>query len=131
MENRKLNRKLRQRTLEIHGDGSLNDTMLRAGVDRVSGYPLGSFDRAKALFVGEEKGFIYSRINNKTVDRLEKRCAAIEGDGTEAVLATSSGMGAIHLIALYLANNGGHIVSSNRLYAGVFSFLVIYLCYCN
>lgn len=110
--------KLRPKTLEIHGGGNVTDHELRPVVDRVTAYPLGSFERAKRLFAGEEKGFIYTRINNRTVDRLEKRIAALEG--AEAGLATSSGMSAILLISLYFANGGGHIVSSNRLYGGVF-----------
>src|SRR3989344_3160163 len=110
--------KLHQKTLEIHGGGSLSDRELRPGVDRVTAYPLGDFERGKRLFAGEEDGFIYSRINNRTVDRLEKRLAALEG--AEACLATSSGMSAITLLSMYLARNGGHIVSSNRLYGGVF-----------
>lgn len=113
---------LRPKTLEIHGGGSLADSELRIGVDRVSAYPLGSFDRGTRLFAGEEDGFVYSRINNRTVDKLERRLAALEG--AEACLATSSGMSAINLLSLYLARkkNGyrGGIVSSNRLYGGVF-----------
>ncbi|OGM91645.1 hypothetical protein A3A20_01765 [Candidatus Wolfebacteria bacterium RIFCSPLOWO2_01_FULL_45_19] len=110
--------KLRPKTLEIHGGGEFSDIGLRPVVDRVTAYPLGSFERAKRLFEGSEDGFIYTRINNRTVDRLEKRIAALEGG--EAGLATSSGMSAIMLLSLYLAHSGGHIVSSNRLYGGVF-----------
>lgn len=120
MRNKKIDRKLQPKTLEIHGGGSPEDTVLRAGVDRVTAYPLGSFERGRRLFAGEEEGFIYSRINNKTVDRLERRVASIEG--AEAALATSSGMSAFDLIAKYLGHNG-HIVSSNRLYGGVFHLL--------
>lgn len=112
------NWKLRPKTLEIHGGGFLADTMLRTGVDRVVAYPLGSFTRAAKLFAGKIKGLIYSRINNATTDRLERRLASIEG--AEAALVTSSGMSAIFLISLFCAHSGGHIVSSNRLYGGVF-----------
>lgn len=110
--------KLRPKTLEIHGGGSLADLSLRPELHRVVGFSLGSFDRAKRLFEGKEEGFIYTRINNPTVDKLEKRLALLEG--AEAGLATSSGMSAIALLALHLANGGGHVVTSNRLYGGVF-----------
>ena len=109
---------LRSKTLEIHGGGSVNDTDIRPQLDRVIAFSLGSFERAKRLFEGTEEGFIYSRINNPTVDHLEKRLAAMEG--AEAGLATSSGMSAIALLALHLAHSGGHIITSNRLYGGVF-----------
>lgn len=111
-------RKLKLKTLEIHGGGSENDRDIRPGLYRTTAFPLGSFERAKKLFAGEERGFIYTRINNPSVDKLERRLAALEG--AEACLATSSGMSAITLLALHLASPGGHIVSSNRLYGGVF-----------
>ncbi|MDP3999711.1 MAG: aminotransferase class I/II-fold pyridoxal phosphate-dependent enzyme [bacterium] len=109
---------LHPNTLEIHGGGSLTDSEMRPGLHRVIGFSLGSFERAKRLFAGEEEGFIYTRVNNPTVDKLEKRLASLEN--AEAGLATSSGMSAIQLIALHLANNGGHIVTSNRIYGGTF-----------
>src|SRR3990167_3685547 len=110
--------RLRPKTLEIHGGGEISDVELRPSVHRVTAFSMGSFDRARRLFAGEEAGFIYTRINNPTVDRLERRLASLEG--AEAALATSSGMSAIQLLSLYLANSGGHVVSSNRLYGGVF-----------
>src|SRR3990167_8015882 len=82
--------KLKLKTLEIHGGGSEKDTDLRPGLYRATAFPLGSFERAKKLFAGEERGFIYTRINNRTVDRLEKRVAALEGAG--GGLSASSGL---------------------------------------
>lgn len=109
---------LRQKTLEIHGGSIEEDRNMRPGLYRTVAFPLGSFERGKRLFAGEERGFIYTRINNPSVDILEKRLAALEGG--EACLATSSGMAAINLLALHLAAPNGHIVASNRLYGGVF-----------
>jgi len=110
--------KLHSKTLEIHGGGSIGEMEIRPGLHRTIAFSLGSFDRGRRLFEGREEGFIYTRINNPTVDKLEKRLASMEG--AEAGLATSSGMAAINLLALHLAHSGGHIVSSNRLYGGVF-----------
>lgn len=110
--------KLKLKTLEIHGGASEMDSDIRPGLYRTTASPLGSFDNAKKLFSGEKRGFIYTRINNPSVDKLERRLTALEGSG--AALATSSGMAAINLLALHLAAPGGHIVSSNRLYGGVF-----------
>ena len=109
---------LRPKTLEIHGGGSLQDRELRQSVQRVVAFPLGSPQRAQKLFDGKENGFVYTRINNPTVGRLEDKIAAMEG--SEAGLATSSGMSAIKLVAEYLAHPNGHIISSNRLYGGTF-----------
>lgn len=107
----------RPKTTEIHGGETRRDTDIRSGVARVTAFPLRSFKRAERIFEGTENGFVYSRINNPTVDRLEKRLAAMEG--AESALATSSGMSAIALLVQALAH-GGHVVSSNRLYGGVF-----------
>ncbi len=73
---------------------------------------------AARLFEAKEEGFIYSRMNNPTVDVFEKRMAALEG--AEAALATSSGMSAIFMVALHLAGTGEEIVSSDRVYGGTF-----------
>lgn len=109
---------LRPKTLEIHGGGSLQDRELRQSVQRVVAFPLRSPERAGRLFKGKEEGFVYTRINNPTVDRLERKIAALEG--AEAGLATSSGMSAIELVAKYLAGFNGNIIASNRLYGGTF-----------
>lgn len=106
------------KTLEIHGGSSLTDTELRPKLDRVVAYHLKNPERARRLFSGEEEGLIYSRINNSTVESLQKRLALLEE--AEAALVTSSGMAAIDLAVSYLARNGGHLVSSNRLYGGAF-----------
>ena len=109
---------LRPKTLEIHGGGSLQDRELRQSVQRVVAFPLGSPQRAQRLFDGKENGFIYTRINNPTVGRLEDKIAAMEE--AEAGLVTSSGMSAIRLVAEYLAYSRGQIISSNKLYGGTF-----------
>lgn len=120
-----ISRGLRPKTLEIHGGGSEKDIEIRPGLHRAVAFPMKSFERARRLFEGKEEGFIYTRINNPTVDKLEKRLAALER--AEAALATSSGMSAITVLSLHLASPAkggaspaGHIVSSNRLYGGVF-----------
>lgn len=114
----KFSRGLRPKTLEIHGGGSEKDIEIRPGLHRTVAFPMKSFERARRLFEGKEEGFIYTRINNPTVDKLEKRLAAMER--AEAALATSSGMSAITVLSLHLASSAGHIVSSNRLYGGTF-----------
>ncbi|MFY9458058.1 MAG: aminotransferase class I/II-fold pyridoxal phosphate-dependent enzyme [Candidatus Spechtbacterales bacterium] len=73
---------------------------------------------AADLFLGREEGFIYSRINNPTVDVFEKRMAELEG--AEAGLGTSSGMAAIFMVSAHLASRGEEVVSSDRVYGGTF-----------
>ncbi|TDX52307.1 O-acetylhomoserine aminocarboxypropyltransferase/cysteine synthase family protein [Orenia marismortui] len=75
-------------------------------------------EHAARLFALEEAGNIYTRIGNPTHDVFEKRVAELEG--AEAGLVTSSGMSAIHLTAITLAEGGGEIVASKYLYGGTY-----------
>ena len=74
---------------------------------------------AADLFALKKFGNIYTRLMNPTTDALEKRVAALEG-GTAAV-ATSSGMSAITLSILNLAQTGDDIVASSSLYGGTYT----------
>src|SRR5690606_18271588 len=68
---------------------------------------------------------IYTRITNPTVDVFEKRVAALEG-GTAAV-ATASGMSAITLAILNIAEAGDEIVAATNLYGGTFNLFSLTL----
>ncbi len=69
---------------------------------------------AAARFANEEEAFIYSRFTNPTVMMFERRLAALEG--TEACIATSSGMSAILLLGMALLKAGDHIVCSQSVF---------------
>jgi len=58
--------------------------------------------------------FTYSRTSNPTVRSLEARMAALEG--TEAAIATSTGMSAILLMAMGLLKAGDHVVCSRSVF---------------
>ncbi|MEX9864071.1 PLP-dependent transferase [Providencia manganoxydans] len=62
-------------------------------VYQTSTYSFSSAEEGAACFSGEKDGYIYTRINNPTLDLLEKRIADLEGG--EAAIVFSSGMGAI------------------------------------
>jgi len=82
-------------------------------------------DHAASLFALTEPGYIYTRINNPTVDVLEQRLAALEG-GIAAV-ATASGTSAIATTLLTLLRAGDHIVASSSLYGGTYNLLSVTL----
>lgn len=82
-------------------------------------YCFESPEQAARIFAGEEEGYVYSRINNPTVDAFEKRMAALEGG--EAGLAISSGMAAIFLLVLHFCKNGDKIVASDKVYGGTYN----------
>jgi O-succinylhomoserine sulfhydrylase len=58
--------------------------------------------------------FTYSRTSNPTVRSLEARLAAMEG--TEAAIATSTGMSAILLLGMGVLKSGDHVVCSRSVF---------------
>ena len=76
---------------------------------------------AAARFANEEEAFIYSRFTNPTVTMFERRLAALEG--TEACIATSSGMSAILLLGLGLLKAGDHVVCSQSVFGSTIMLL--------
>ncbi len=69
---------------------------------------------AAARFANEEEAFIYSRFTNPTVTMMERRLAALEG--TQACIATSSGMSAILLLGMGLLKAGDHVICSQSVF---------------
>ncbi len=84
-----------------------------------SAYAYESAEDLEAVFAGRAPGFVYSRINNPTLDRFEKRMTTLE-DGLASV-ACASGMAAISTVALALAGSGDEIVSGNSIFGGTYS----------
>jgi len=76
---------------------------------------------AAARFANEEEAFIYSRFTNPTVTMFERRLAALEG--TEACIATSSGMSAILLMAMALLKAGDHVICSRSVFGATIALL--------
>ncbi len=76
---------------------------------------------AAARFANEEEAFLYSRFTNPTTMMFERRLAALEG--TEACIATSTGMSAILLLVMGLLKSGEHIVCSQSVFGSTISLL--------
>jgi O-succinylhomoserine sulfhydrylase len=76
---------------------------------------------AAARFANEEEAFIYSRFTNPTVTMFERRLAALEG--TEACIATSSGMSAILLTAMAVLKAGDHVICSRSVFGATIALL--------
>ena len=76
---------------------------------------------AAARFANEEEAFVYSRFTNPTVTMFERRLAALEG--SEACIATSSGMAAILLTAMALLKAGDHVICSRSVFGSTISLL--------
>jgi O-succinylhomoserine sulfhydrylase len=76
---------------------------------------------AARRFANEEEAFVYSRFSNPTVMMMERRLAAMEG--TEACIATSSGMSAIMLLVMGLLKAGDHVVCSRSVFGSTIKLL--------
>ncbi len=79
-----------------------------------SGYVQPSAEASARRFAGEEDGYTYGRSGNPTVTSFELRLAALEG--SEACLATSSGMSAVMLMLFSLLKAGDHVVYSQSMF---------------
>lgn len=84
-----------------------------------SAFEYKSAEHAVNLFELKEAGYIYTRLNNPTVDVFEQRMAALEGG--VAALAFSSGQQAVMTAIFNLAHTGEHFIASESLYGGTVS----------
>ncbi|MGB9836711.1 MAG: trans-sulfuration enzyme family protein [Candidatus Saccharicenans sp.] len=82
---------------------------------QTSTFAFESAEQGAALFAGQEKGFIYTRLGNPTIEALEKAMAVLEKGA--AALATSSGMAAISTVYLTFLEKDSHLLASSVLYS--------------
>ncbi|MCE5198867.1 MAG: O-acetylhomoserine aminocarboxypropyltransferase/cysteine synthase family protein [Armatimonadota bacterium] len=107
-------------TLALHAGHEVDPTGSRAvPIYQTTSYVFRDTTHAAELFSLETPGFIYTRLQNPTLDVLEKRVAALEG-GVAAV-ATASGQAAETLAVLNIAKEGDDIVASSALYGGTYT----------
>lgn len=83
-----------------------------------SSYTFENCDSAASIFHGESEGYVYTRINNPTNAVFEKRMALLEG--LEDGLVTSTGLSAVLLVLLSLAQAGDEVLVSPCLYGGAY-----------
>jgi O-succinylhomoserine sulfhydrylase len=86
-----------------------------------SGYVQQSAAASAARFAGEEEGYTYGRSGNPTVSSFEMRLAALEG--TQACMATSSGMSSIMLMLFSLLKSGDHVVFSQSMFGSTIKLI--------
>lgn len=81
---------------------------------QTSTFKFESAEHGASLFAGEQKGYIYTRMLNPTVEAMENAIAELEG-GHKA-LGCGSGMAAVHTIFASLTQAGDHVVCSSSVY---------------
>ncbi|MBK6483250.1 MAG: aminotransferase class I/II-fold pyridoxal phosphate-dependent enzyme [Chitinophagaceae bacterium] len=94
-----------------------------------------SYDDPEALmevFLGEQKGFVYSRWSNPTIELAEQKVAALEACGINdeqgkpiklVAHMFSSGMAAISTLFLANLKTGDKVLAQENLYGGTSEFL--------
>lgn len=105
-------------TLAVHGSGGHDPVTgaISPPIYQSSTFAFKSSQHGADLFLGKEKGYIYSRLLNPTQEALEREMAFLEM-GEEA-LAFASGMAAIVNTTITLCNSGENMVSSRTVYGG-------------
>lgn len=120
-------KKYRFETLSVHG-GLAPDPVTGARAVPIyqnNAYQFKNTEHAANLFALNEPGYIYTRIHNPTTTVFEERVALLEG-GVGA-LAVASGMAAITLAILNIAEAGDEIVSASTLYGGTYNLFAVTL----
>lgn len=108
-------------TIVIHGGYAADSTRAVAvPVYQTVTHDFVDADHAAALFDLEAPGFHYNRLNNPTVDVLERRLTELEG-GT-AALCTSSGAAAVSGSVLNLVGVGDNVVAAPQLYGATYTY---------
>jgi O-acetylhomoserine (thiol)-lyase len=87
---------------------------------QTTSYAFDSADHAADLYALEDRGHIYSRISNPTVERLEGAVSALHD--APAAVATASGMAALDALTLVLAEAGDNVVLSTDTYGGTTAY---------
>jgi len=81
---------------------------------QTSTFAFDSAEQGASLFAGKEKGFIYTRLGNPTIEALEQAVAGLE-KGVGA-LATSTGMAAVSTVYIALLEKEAHLIGTAALY---------------
>ena len=112
--------------MKDHSKLDFNTKCVHSGIDdyeygavvppiyQTSTFKFKSAQHGASLFAGEEKGYIYTRMLNPTIEAMENAIAELEG-GHKA-LGCASGMAASHTIFASLLNAGDHVVCSAAVY---------------
>jgi len=99
----------------IHAGMSENECLaVVPPIYQTSTFKFKNADHGAALFAGKEKGYIYSRLLNPTVEALENAVAELEGG--HKGLGTGSGMAAISAVLMSFIQAGDHILCSESVY---------------
>ncbi|MCP4899179.1 MAG: PLP-dependent transferase [bacterium] len=103
-------------TVTIHAGGEVDPATgaVSPPIYQTSIFAFDDCEQGAGRFAGSESGFIYTRMGNPTVARLEVAVAALEGGFNG--LATGSGMAAVCTTLLALLSSGDHMIGTASVY---------------
>jgi len=109
-------------TLVVHA-GMLEDEngAVVPPIYQVSTFRFQNVEKGAALFAGDGKGYIYTRLGNPTIKALEDCVAILEGGSSS--IACASGMAAINTIFSGLLKSGDHFICSKVVYGSTFGLI--------
>lgn len=109
-------------TKAIHGGVIKNKYgALATPIYQTSTFVFKNIEEGAKRFLGEEEGYIYSRLSNPTLTVAEEKVAILENG--EKALATSSGMGAISATLWTLLKAGDHVLADKTLYGCTYAYI--------
>jgi len=96
------------------GHNATDEQEHSAAIFLTSSYKFKSAEQAADRFENNEKGNVYSRFTNPTVDAFQNKLAALES--AEKCQATASGMSSIFATIMTLLRPGEHMVASRCMF---------------
>ncbi len=116
MKRKELPRSMGKSTRAIHM-GKLKDSLfgeVSVPIFQSSTFAFPNAEEGAARFSGKRPGFIYTRLNNPTVNALEANVVSLEaGFGG---MATATGMAAIGTVFMTYLHQHAHVVSTASVY---------------
>jgi methionine-gamma-lyase len=103
-------------TLAVHAGQAVDQATgsVAPPLYQTSTFAFASCDQGAQRFAGQEDGFIYTRMGNPTVGRLEEAISTLEGGA--GGISTSSGMAALCTVLFALLKAGDHVVGTSSVY---------------
>ena len=112
---------MRDETIAIHGGYTPDSThAVAVPIYQTVAHEFIDADHAGAIMDLETPGFHYNRINNPTVDVLERRLTALEGGA--GAMCVSSGAAAVSMSLLNVLGAGDNFVSVPQLYGATYTY---------
>lgn len=110
-------KKMHKSTKAIHVGGLDNPVYgeVSPPIFQCATFSFPSAEAGAARFLGEEDGFIYTRLRNPTVRALEENLAALENG--HMGIAAATGMAAITAVFMTFLDAHSHVVASEALYS--------------